>query len=305
VSYLKEIDLVIDCIEKNLKEVDYEKIEKITSTPIGLYQRIFSYICGISIAEYARKRKLTLAGFDILKNKENIIDVALEYGYESHSAFTRAVKEYFGVPPTALTSEILKNNSYERFSFQKNETYFVMRGVRIMANLVKITYEEMSERLLIGVSSKEKGVGGRGLWDVYFNSGADKKLNAMKDSQCKDIDENIGIGYARDFKSDSGLGDEYIVGKYFNPDTPIPDGLTGRIIPKGIIAKAQISGKNFDDILNNAYTLINDAAQKNGYRLDYSDFYWSEVYTCTRYCKPVENGADEIILDWFMPCVKE
>jgi AraC family transcriptional regulator len=142
-----------------------------------------------------------------------------------------------------------------------------------MENLVKITYEEMSERLLIGVSSKEKGVSGRGLWDIYFNSGADKKLHAIRNNQCADIDENIGIGYMRDFKNDSGLGDEYIVGKYFNLGIQIPAGLTGRKIPKGVVAKAQISGKNFDDILNNAYILINDAAQKNGYRLDYSDFY--------------------------------
>jgi RimJ/RimL family protein N-acetyltransferase len=35
------------------------------------------------------------------------------------------------------------------------------------------------------------------------------------------------------------------------------------------------------------------------------DFLFSEVYTCERYCKPLDNDADDIILDWFMPCIKE
>ena len=55
--------------------------------------------------------------------------------------------------------------------------------------------------------------------------------------------------------------------------TQVPNDLTSKIIPKSIIAKAQIKGKNFDDILNNAYILISETVQKNGYKLDYSDFY--------------------------------
>jgi AraC family transcriptional regulator len=43
---------------------------------------------------------------------------------------------------------------------------------------------------------------------------------------------------------------------------------------------------------------------KNGYKLDYSNFYWSEGYTYERYCKPTDNGKEELILDWYMPCIK-
>ncbi|MCL2198262.1 MAG: AraC family transcriptional regulator [Defluviitaleaceae bacterium] len=308
----EETEIVIEYIENHLEGgINVNYISTIIGIPVGLYQRIFSYVCGVSIAEYTRRRRLMLAVQKILSGNTNIIDIALEYGYESHSSFTRAVKEHFGVPPKSLTSEIYQNNYFARFSFHKNdESYLVMKERKIMAELVKIEYTTMCERKIIGVSKTIEGVGGRALWDAYFGKGVDKLLNDLAQFQCTDIDSYIGIGYARDFPDEKSLGDEYIVGKYFTENTVMPsewekDGLVCRTIPTAVIAKAQIKGKNFDDILNSAYILINDIARKNGYRLDYTDFYWAEVYTWERFCKPMENGASEIILDWFMPCIKE
>jgi AraC family transcriptional regulator len=98
-----------------------------------------------------------------------VITVAMEYGYESHAAFTRAFKEQFGVPPISLTDEIFKTKSFTRFSFQEeNEPYMIMKGRRIMAELVKIEYVEMEERLLIGISKTDYGVDAPGLWKIYF-----------------------------------------------------------------------------------------------------------------------------------------
>jgi len=231
----------------------------------------------------------------------------MEGGYDSHSAFTRAFKEQFGVPPTNLTYEIFKTRAYKCFSFQEdNETYFVMKGRRIMAELVKIEYAEMDERMLIGISKSAIGVGGHELWGVYFEDGYSKKLGELKDYQCDDMTEDyIGLGYASDFKDENSLGNEYIVGGYFKLGTPVPENMISKIIPKGIFVKAQVKGKNLDDIINNSYILISDMVQKNGYKLDYDNFYWTEVYTFERYCNPAENGAEELILDWYMPCIKE
>ncbi len=86
--------------------------------------------------------------------------------------------------------------------------------------------------------------------------------------------------------------------------TPIPKGMTGRIIKGGTIAKAQIAAKNVDDIVNNAYILISGMVQKNGYTLLYDNFYWVEYYSVSRFCEPAENGADQLILDFHMPCIK-
>ncbi len=303
----EEIELVIDYIENNINNVDIVIISKLTGIPGGLYQRIFSYICGVSISEYVRKRRLTEAACKILQNSGSIINIAMECGYDSHSAFTRAFKEQFCVPPINLTNEIFKTRAYRCFSFQENnETYYVMKGRRIMAELVKIEYAEMDERMLIGISKSTTGIGGHELWGVYFEGGYSKKLGELKDYQCDDMTEDyIGLGHASDFKDDKSLGNEYIVGGYFKLGTPVPENMISKIIPKGIFVKAQVKGKNLDDIIYNSYILISDMVQKNGYKLDYDNFYWSEVYTYERYCNPADNGADELILDWYMPCKKE
>ena len=164
----EEIELVIDYIEKNINNVNIADISRLTGIPGGLYQRIFSYVCGVSVAEYVRKRKITEAAGKILHSRGNVIDIAMEYDYGSHSAFTRAFKEQFGVPPTSLTSEIFNAQSYQRFSFHnEDETYYVMKGRRIMADVVKIEYVQMNERMLIGVAKSVTGLSGQALEGVF------------------------------------------------------------------------------------------------------------------------------------------
>ncbi|MDF2905234.1 MAG: helix-turn-helix domain protein [Herbinix sp.] len=305
-NYYEEIELVIDYIEKNINDVSMTDISRITGIPSGLYQRIFSYVCGVSISEYVRKRKITESAFKMLESRDGVIDIAIEYGYTSHSAFTRAFKEEFGVPPTGITSNILNNQSYRRFSFQDvDETYYVMKGRRIMADIVKIEYVEIEERLLIGIAKSKTGLGGHDLWKKYFESGFSEKLRELEEYQCDDmIEDYIGLGYATDFQDEKSLGNEYIVGRYFKLGTQVPENMISRIIPEGYVVKAQIRGKTLDDIINHSYILINDMVQKNGYRLDYHNFYWSEVYNYERYIKPSESGKGDLILDWYMPCMK-
>ncbi len=304
----EETEFIIEYIENNIYDANIADISRLTGIPGGLYQRIFSYVCGISFSEYIRKRRLTIAGYEILNSKDNVIDIAMKSGYDSQSSFTRAFKEQFGVPPTGLTNDIYLARAYSRFSFQSNdETYYVMKGRRIMADIVKIEYSEMDERMLIGISKAEAGVKtAPELWRVYFEGGFSEELGRLEEYQCDDMAEDyIGIGYAADFMDDKSLGSEYIIGRYFKYGTHVPENMVGRRIPKGTVVKAQIKGKNIDDIINHSYILINDMVQKNGYKLDYDNFYWSEVYTYERYCNPANNSAKELVLDWYMPCIKE
>lgn len=80
VEYLESI---IACTD----EVDYSVVSKIAGCPAPLFQRIFVYITGANIAEYLRRRRLTLAGYDIKNSKEKVIDIAIKHGFNSHAAF--------------------------------------------------------------------------------------------------------------------------------------------------------------------------------------------------------------------------
>jgi AraC family transcriptional regulator len=63
------------------------------------YYRVFSSIVGLSVMEYVTKRKLQFALFE-LRNDKKVVDVAMDYGFESHAGFTKAFKRCFGYPPS-------------------------------------------------------------------------------------------------------------------------------------------------------------------------------------------------------------
>ena len=300
---LNQTQQVIAVLEADIMNVDYDKISKLTGIPLGLYQRIFTYICNISLAGYVRKRKLTLSAQMLLAGSKNVTEAAMECGYESSAAFSRAFKEQFSVPPALLTYEIYKEKGFHPLSFTDNDSYYVLKGRRMMAEIIKLEYMDTEDVLLIGINNKEYGVTTSALWKVFWEQGFDKKLYALKEHQVG-MDDCIGLGYMTDFTTENGLGDTYMVGKYFKVGTPIPEGMTGRMIKGGTVAKAQIAAKNLDGIISNAYLLISDMVQKNGYLLDYEHFYWLEFYTVSRYCNAVDSGAERVILDWHMPCQK-
>jgi AraC family transcriptional regulator len=97
---------VINYIDENIcNDINYEEIAKMMGVSVFHFQRLFSFLTGISIAEYIRCRRMTLAGFDIQKSNDKIIDIALKYRYESHSSFSRAFQSFHGVTPSAVRDE--------------------------------------------------------------------------------------------------------------------------------------------------------------------------------------------------------
>ena len=65
------------------------------------FQRIFSALCGFTVSEYIRNRRLTLAAEELSLSDAKVIDVAMKYGYDSHDSFTRAFTKFHGISPKA------------------------------------------------------------------------------------------------------------------------------------------------------------------------------------------------------------
>lgn len=112
----KELNRLIDYIEENIyDDIEITYLAHICGLNTNTLKNIFSCLTGISIQEYIRYRRLSLATKDIL-NGESITDVALKYQYSSLSSFTRAYKNYAGYSP----KEIKNNSSLKLF----NKIYF-------------------------------------------------------------------------------------------------------------------------------------------------------------------------------------
>ncbi len=99
----EKLQEIIDYVENHLQRkeelIDSEEISKIAGCSFGFFQKVFSYMNGISFAEYIRSRKLTLAGYDLKSTDLKVIDISYKYGYDSPTSFTKAFQLFHGVSP--------------------------------------------------------------------------------------------------------------------------------------------------------------------------------------------------------------
>ena len=104
-EWLKRLGAAIDYIEENLdKEISYDEAAHIACCSTYYFQRIFSYVSGVSLSEYIRRRKMTQAAFELQRTDNKVIDVAHKYGYSSPTSFNRAFQSVHGIAPIAAKS---------------------------------------------------------------------------------------------------------------------------------------------------------------------------------------------------------
>ena len=96
---------LIEYIESNLCEkISYNKLSKILGVNEYTMHRIFLFVTNYTVADYIRKRRLSMSALDLLDGKEKIIDIAIKYNYESSQAFSRAFKSMMGFNPSEINS---------------------------------------------------------------------------------------------------------------------------------------------------------------------------------------------------------
>ena len=100
-GWIEGIQQSIDYIEQNLAEtLDIEEIAGIAALSPFYYQRIFGALCGMTVGEYIRARRMTLAAQELTGSDAKVIDVAVKYGYDSPDSFTKAFVRFHGIAPS-------------------------------------------------------------------------------------------------------------------------------------------------------------------------------------------------------------
>lgn len=120
-EWLKNLSTAIDYIEDNLdNDISYDEAAQIACCSPFYFQRLFSYVSGISLSEYIRRRRMTQAAFELQRTNAKVIDIALKYGYTSPTSFNRAFQSVHNIPPTAARNLGSTLNAYPaiRFSVQ-------------------------------------------------------------------------------------------------------------------------------------------------------------------------------------------
>ncbi|WP_243638689.1 AraC family transcriptional regulator [Lucifera butyrica] len=115
---MKQLSRAIDYIENNLTgDISYEEAAQIACCSTYYFQRMFSYVAGIPLSDYIRRRRMTIAAFELQAGEAKVMDIGVKYGYVTPTSFNRAFQAVHGVAPTVARREGTKLNAYPRISF--------------------------------------------------------------------------------------------------------------------------------------------------------------------------------------------
>lgn len=259
-EWIESISKAVNYIEDNLLEdITPQDIARISFISPYYFQKGFSMLCGFSVADYIRQRRLALAGSEVVSTDSKIIDIALKYGYDSPDSFTKAFIRFHGITPTAA-----RKNGATVKAFAPLQISFSLKG----GNTMDYKIVEKSEFTVIGL---EKNL-------TYEN--AQSQVTAVW-QECHQpgkpgVMGMYGINHDESMK---GKDFSYMVADNYDGKAPVPYGLTTKTIPaftwavfpcKGSVAKVmpQISKKIFSEWLPNC----KDYEIAAGYNIEmYSD----------------------------------
>ncbi|MGW3328091.1 helix-turn-helix domain-containing protein [Streptomyces virginiae] len=210
---LERLNQAMDHIEEHLDEpVDVAELARIAMTSEYHFRRMFSALAGIPLSEYVRRRRLTLAGAEVLAGRRTLLDVAVRYGYGSGEAFARAFRAVHGVGPgearrtgAALRSQprmsfrlIVEGRSSMRYRVVEKDGFrLVGRGTR-----VPLVYEGMNPAIVEFVKSIGKETLGR--WEAY-GSGEPGGVLAVVDNHSAQDAEGTELDYFHGVLSDEDV----------------------------------------------------------------------------------------------------
>lgn len=119
----KIIDYVENHLQRQEEPVNPEEIAKLAGCSYHFFQKVFSYMNGISFSEYVRSRKLTLAGYDLKSTDIKVVDLSYKYGYDSPTSFTKAFAQFHGVSPKEARNTDTKLQVYPKMQPAKAKRY--------------------------------------------------------------------------------------------------------------------------------------------------------------------------------------
>ncbi|MEA4999265.1 MAG: AraC family transcriptional regulator [Candidatus Limiplasma sp.] len=117
-EWLERMNDALDYLEQHLEaEIDLAQAARLAACSQFHFQRVFSYMAGVPLGEYIRRRRMTLAALELTSGGAKVLDLALKYGYESPTAFNRAFQSVHGIPPSQAKQPGIVLTAFPRISF--------------------------------------------------------------------------------------------------------------------------------------------------------------------------------------------
>ncbi len=118
-NWIKDMNEALEYIEQNLENsISSEDVARKAHLSKFHFLRIFNILTGMTLGEYIRQRRLSLAVREVVSTKHKIIDIALKCGYETPEAFTKAFKKLHNMSPSEARKTKKNLKAFPPLSFQ-------------------------------------------------------------------------------------------------------------------------------------------------------------------------------------------
>lgn len=118
-EWISGMNAAVNYLEEHiLEEPDVNTLGKLAGCSPHHFQRIFTYIGGITLSEYVRRRRMSLAAVELRDDRLKVIDIAMKYGYDSPTAFTRAFQGVHGMTPSQARESGVNIKAFPPIVFQ-------------------------------------------------------------------------------------------------------------------------------------------------------------------------------------------
>ncbi|HWQ29568.1 MAG TPA: GyrI-like domain-containing protein [Negativicutes bacterium] len=145
-NMIEAMNKAMNHIEENLAgEVDIKEAARIALCSEYHFRRMFSSLSGITLSEYIRRRRLTIAAFELQNSNTRIIDIAVKYGYNSADSFSRAFQAMHGIKPSKARRNDRSLKAWPRMTFQRT-----IKG----GNEVNYRIEEKPRFIIAGIKKR-------------------------------------------------------------------------------------------------------------------------------------------------------
>lgn len=200
-------------IEENLTEdIDINEVAEKAYVSTFYFQKIFNVLCGFTVSEYIRNRRLTLAAQELCSTDCKVIDVALKYGYDSPDSFARAFTRFHGVNPSVAKEKGSKLKSFAPLKIKLTLEGGTMLEYKI-AEKAQFTVMGKSRKFNTETSYEEIPK----FWQEHMGSSESEIVCGMY-GICIDSD---------------GKNFDYLIADNYIPWNEIPEGYETKVIPAG------------------------------------------------------------------------
>lgn len=227
-NQIKELDpmKMVEAMQKAINYMEEHLLDPLTIEEIALqahlspfhFQRIFMILTDVSVMEYIRRRRLTLAAHELIRTDTKIIDLSYRYGYETPEAFSKAFRRQHGVTPSEVRKGLGKIQAYNRITIQVQ-----LKGAEPMNYQIvkRDAFQVVGVKREFPCDTETKGI--PQFWGEAHQNGTIDRLSRLVKGQIEGL-----LGVTCNYRSEKNTIDYFIAVEH---EGDVPAGLSTLQIP--------------------------------------------------------------------------